>query len=227
MSPARPACSSRHLHMCELGDAGAWTGCSTGRASRRTLGPRELGYRRRGWQGGWTVGGALNLIPWLAVEVELGKNSTTQQVGFLDIRSEFLALLAGPRFARSLGRVRPFGWILVGAIRVDLLLTTDLPIVSNRDVRTNSMQRFNWVAGSTCACSPASRRGSRMTSGRSLQAIRFTSTGSRSEPSISSGDPTPDPWAPPRPDDARDPDPHQPGPTSRQLRPAPGLESTY
>lgn len=79
---------------------------------------------------GWTAGGALNLIPWLAVEVELGKNSTTRQVGFLDIRSEFLALLAGPRFARSLGTVRPFGRILVGAIRVDLLLTTDLPIVS-------------------------------------------------------------------------------------------------
>ena len=103
----------------------------------------QLGDRRRarGWLG---RGGGWNAAQWLALAVDLGRNTQQQDVGLLKVDASFVSVSAGPRFVIPLGKVRPFGQVLVGSTDVELHVRSELPPTSVGNAFERSL---SWQVG--------------------------------------------------------------------------------
>lgn len=97
-----------------------------------------------GHAAGWVVGGAWNAASWLALGVDLSRNTQQQDVGLLQVDARFLSFHAGPRFFIPIGRIRSFAHLLVGRTDVDLQLQSALPPTSVGDAFE---QDFSWQIG--------------------------------------------------------------------------------
>ena len=81
-----------------------------------------------GYGAGWALGGAWNVTPWLALGGEMSRDTQRQDVGWLQVDAGFASVLAGPRFAARLARLRPFARVLAGRTTVDLQVASDVPV---------------------------------------------------------------------------------------------------
>ena len=79
---------------------------------------------------GWVVGGAWNATRWLALAIEVNDTGQQQSEGFLHVDASFFTILAGPRAAASVGRLRPFVQVLAGRSRLGIVASSDLPLPS-------------------------------------------------------------------------------------------------
>lgn len=91
-----------------------------------------------GYGAGWALGGAWNATPWLALGVETSRNAQRQDVGWLQVDAGFASVLAGPRFAARLARLRPFAQVLAGRTTVDLQVASDVPVPGAGDLSDSS-----------------------------------------------------------------------------------------
>ena len=97
-----------------------------------------------GHAAGWVVGGGWNAAQWLALAVDLGRNTQQQDVGLLKVDASFVSVSAGPRFVIPLGKVRPFGQVLVGSTDVELHVRSELPPTSVGNAFERSL---SWQVG--------------------------------------------------------------------------------
>lgn len=81
-----------------------------------------------GYGAGWALGAAWNATPWLALGGEMSRDAQRQDVGWLQVDAGFASVLAGPRFAARLARLRPFARVLAGRTTVDLQVASDVPV---------------------------------------------------------------------------------------------------
>ena len=79
---------------------------------------------------GWLAGGAWNTTRWLALAVEVNDSGQQQSEGFLYVEASFFSILAGPRVAASVGRLRPFVQVLAGRSRIEIVVSSDFPFPS-------------------------------------------------------------------------------------------------
>ena len=82
---------------------------------------------------GWLVGGAWNATRWLALAIEVNDSGQQQSEGFLHVEASFFTILAGPRAAASVGRLRPFVQLLAGRSRIEVVASSDFPFPSTGD----------------------------------------------------------------------------------------------
>ena len=79
---------------------------------------------------GWLAGGAWNATRWLALAVEVNDSWQQQSEGFLHVEASFFSILAGPRIAASVGRLRPFVQVLAGRSQIEIVASSDFPFPS-------------------------------------------------------------------------------------------------
>lgn len=91
-----------------------------------------------GYGAGWALGGAWNATPWLALGGEMSRDARRQDVGWLQVDAGFASVLAGPRFAARLARLRPFARVLAGRTTVDLQVASEVPVPGGGGVSDSS-----------------------------------------------------------------------------------------
>ena len=111
-----------------------------------------------GYGPGWLAGFAWRVTGQLVVVLEGGSNRLRQDVGLLDVTADFHQLMAGLRFTRQAGRVRPYAQMLVGGSRIDYAVSSSIPVSGTGGFDET---RRAWQAGGGIEVpmtSPAARR---------------------------------------------------------------------
>ena len=90
----------------------------------------ESGDIVEGYGSGWMASGTWYVVEWLGLTLEVSRNTRSQTLGFLDVKADFRAILAGPRFAWRTGPLVPFGRVLGGVTKILTEASAGLPFPS-------------------------------------------------------------------------------------------------